>query len=384
MTKQLEALLTARTIDPSQWRWTPPEIIDAKVSGGETRLAELLGNEHLPISDPIDRIAEDLAKLRYPNAKDAEARERDRRETLANRVAYGQWALFCSNRLGSDEVVPDGLVHYPEPEDHYRIRTLRNEPLVTREEHDGRFRHLNIGLFGLSVGSQIALRLARSGIGDTYVLADADSLDHSNTNRMDFSLQDVGKHKVDLLCRELSKIDPFLTLIPLRQGFDGTEATLQTIRESGLDTMFDEVDDMRAKLQIWNVAAEIKAHLLSVADIGRTSLLMAQRPGDVDAVPFNGRLSAEDVARLREGPLSPSENLVILERLIHDQVGERLGLAIQECLQGKRMGAPQLGATAAQGSVVATWAMHAEAFLEDGLSPGDYAISPAGLLGLTE
>ncbi len=69
-----------------------------------------------------------------------------------------------------------------------------------------------VGIAGLGgLGSNIALMLVRSGIGK-LVIADFDTVELSNIHRQCYSLDSIGKKKVDAISDEISRINPWCTV----------------------------------------------------------------------------------------------------------------------------------------------------------------------------
>ncbi len=93
-----------------------------------------------------------------------------------------------------------------------------------------------------ALGSVAAVSLAMAGVGE-LVLVDFDSIEISNLNRqLLFRMEDVGKSKVEVAARELSKINPELRVTPLNMKIqDVTKADLETatVIVEGLDTFVD-------------------------------------------------------------------------------------------------------------------------------------------------
>ncbi|MCK9557135.1 MAG: sulfur carrier protein ThiS adenylyltransferase ThiF [Candidatus Cloacimonetes bacterium] len=69
-----------------------------------------------------------------------------------------------------------------------------------------------VGIAGAGgLGSNIALMLARAGIG-TLIVADYDTVSISNLNRQAFDLSQVGMHKVTALQHNILRVNPFIEL----------------------------------------------------------------------------------------------------------------------------------------------------------------------------
>jgi hypothetical protein len=71
---------------------------------------------------------------------------------------------------------------------HQKERTKRNRYLITEQEQQRL-----LGIVGLSTGSVALEALLREGVGGIYRLADFDSFELSNGNRMLFNKGDVGR-----------------------------------------------------------------------------------------------------------------------------------------------------------------------------------------------
>ena len=69
-----------------------------------------------------------------------------------------------------------------------------------------------VGIAGLGgLGSNIALLLARSGVGK-LVVADYDSVELSNIHRQGYPLSSVGMRKTDAIVKEIERINPWCTV----------------------------------------------------------------------------------------------------------------------------------------------------------------------------
>ena len=69
-----------------------------------------------------------------------------------------------------------------------------------------------VGIAGLGgLGSNIALMLVRSGVGK-LVITDFDTVELSNIHRQCYSLDSIGKKKVDAIVEEITRINPWCTV----------------------------------------------------------------------------------------------------------------------------------------------------------------------------
>jgi len=65
-----------------------------------------------------------------------------------------------------------------------------------------------VGIAGLGgLGSTVAIALCRTGIG-SLIIADFDKVEQSNLNRQHYSINQIGKYKVDAMIENLRSINP--------------------------------------------------------------------------------------------------------------------------------------------------------------------------------
>ena len=77
------------------------------------------------------------------------------------------------------------------------------------KDEAGRLRSASVGIAGLGgLGSNIAMMLARSGIG-RLVIADHDTVELTNIHRQCYPLDSIGMKKTDAIVREINRINPF-------------------------------------------------------------------------------------------------------------------------------------------------------------------------------
>ncbi len=68
-------------------------------------------------------------------------------------------------------------------------------------------KHAVVGIAGLGgLGSNVSTAIARLGVGK-MIIVDKDQVELSNLNRQQYSIDQIGKHKVDAMMSNLSKIN---------------------------------------------------------------------------------------------------------------------------------------------------------------------------------
>lgn len=104
-------------------------------------------------------------------------------------------------------------------------------------------RTTHIGLIGAGgIGSNVALMLARSGIGQ-FTIADGDTVNLSNLNRQAYGHEHIGQGKVFALQGILHALRPDLRITALQQPI--TKADIE--RFASCDIILEAVDDPTTK-----------------------------------------------------------------------------------------------------------------------------------------
>jgi nitroreductase len=156
-------------------------------------------------------------------------------ETPAHR--YGRWVFYpWSGRL----------VHLLPPDTFRELRADRNRYRITAPEQ-ARLRQATIGIIGLSVGQAAALTLALEGVGGRLRLADHDTLDLSNLNRLRAGVHELGLSKCVIAARQLAEIDPYLDVEVVPEGVHRHNVD-QFL--DGLDLLVEECDDLLVKVLV--------------------------------------------------------------------------------------------------------------------------------------
>jgi tRNA A37 threonylcarbamoyladenosine dehydratase len=159
----------------------------------------------------------------------------------------------------------DRVVHILDEKEFIELRTSRNLYKITREERDLLARK-KIGVIGLSVGQSIAVTMAMERSFGEIRLADFDSLELTNMNRIRTGLHNLGVPKVVIAAREIVEMDPFLKVLCYPEGI--TPENLDDFLTGGgkLDILVDECDSVDVKIQ-----CRIRARALRIPMLMETS-----------------------------------------------------------------------------------------------------------------
>jgi len=244
---------------------------------------------------------EDLAKLRQGHLvwkqhdiiadQLAELFEIQNPEQLLDPDFLEKQQSFVARRLGDRaDLVGDWvylpwngqLIHMVEQENFERLRSNRNQNLVTADEQ-AVLGEASVSIAGLSVGNGIALGLAQHGIR-TLRLSDDDTLETCNLNRLRAGIYQLGLSKQEVAAQQLWELNPYLDL-----SFIGrlTEKTISEFLESPKPVaVFDEIDDFEMKIRLRIAARDLGVPVLMLTSLGDNILIDVERY-DLDS---NGEL----------------------------------------------------------------------------------------------
>lgn len=162
---------------------------------------------------------------------------------------YGCWIFYPWSHTA---------VRLPEPAVFAAIRTARNKYKIDHTEQA----HLAgkcIGVAGLSVGQSVSVALAMERSFGTLRIADFDTLELSNMNRIRTAVGNLGLPKTTIVAREISEIDPFLDVQTWPEGIH--EGNIDAFTD-GLDLLIDECDSLDIKVLLREKARCAKLPLL--------------------------------------------------------------------------------------------------------------------------
>lgn len=263
----LEALLHASAPDRDTYR---PLIFRAAVPNDRTRLEDLLKNRapHIVVHDELEAQLAELVRALNPERRFAPgelaiaAKEHLKGCPIED---YGVWVYYPWS---------DKLVHLLDETEFIRVRTDRNRNKITAEEQ-ALLATKKVGVIGLSVGQSVCLTLALERSFGELRIADFDTLDLSNLNRIRSGLHALGHRKTVNVAREIAEIDPFLKVTVYAEG--ATEENLHRFCTEGgkLDLLIDECDGVDVKIMCRLKAREL--HIPVLMDTSDRGMLDVER-----------------------------------------------------------------------------------------------------------
>lgn len=351
---------------------TKPEIFTLQNQADRTRFETLL------VSDGVQRVVdtykaqvEELFAIQNPPLKFSpdftSAFETHYSELTKqdSEIRLGCWIYFPWNKT---------LIHLLEEKDFQVVRTARNKPLLTQEEQTS-FYNTTVAIAGLSVGNAVALSIVHQGGARKIKIADHDTLDLSNLNRIRGDVASLGGSKVEMTARQIYELNPYAEIELYPDGInDGN------IKEfvAGADVLVDEMDNLAWKYRLREMAQKRKLPVVSAADLDRCSILSVERFDQDQNTPyFNGALG--DVTLESLTSLSKLDTGRMIAKLLGiENQTPRMFSSLQ--LLGKEIISwPQLGPTASMGGALLVYCVERIANNKP-MSSGTHAISLDALL----
>jgi molybdopterin/thiamine biosynthesis adenylyltransferase len=193
---------------------------------------------------------------------------------------------------------PPRLIYYPwsglvvkllGPRAFATLRLERNRNKITKSEQ-ARLRSRSVAVVGASAGHAIAYALAQEGLAGTIRVADFDTVELSNLNRIPATVADLGLNKSVVLARRISELDPYLNVEVFTSGV--TEDTIAAFLHD-IDVVIEECDSLDVKLLVREHAKRLGIPVLMETS-DRGTLDVERFDLEPDRPLFHGRLG--DVA----------------------------------------------------------------------------------------
>ncbi len=192
----------------------------------------------------------------------------------------GSWVFYPWSGL---------LVHMLLEEEYFEIRTNRNRNLVTKKEQEI-IRNFNVGIVGLSVGSNVATTLAYGGAAKSMKLAEFDSLETSNLNRIRARVDQIGMKKIDIATQQVYEVDPYADVHIMSQKLDKKSLEKFMTQDPKPQLIFEIIDSFEVKIYLRLLAKKLGIPVVMVTNLGDRILMDVERYDlDPSTEFFNGR-----------------------------------------------------------------------------------------------
>jgi molybdopterin/thiamine biosynthesis adenylyltransferase len=238
-----------------------PIILSPRIPEDLKSIQQLKNEVGVLVFDTLDSQVKELLKIENPTVR-----------LSSEQLEEMQDKYYFEKQLPSEEV--GNWIYYPwrktlirilEEEEFIRLRTSRNTYKITPEEQ-ALLAKKKIGVIGLSVGQSVAVSLAMERCFGELRIADFDTLDLSNVNRIRTGLYNLGLKKTIIVAREISEIDPYLKVTLFNEGI--SEQNMHDFFTLGgkIDVLVEECDSLPIK-----IASRVKAKALSTPVLMDTS-----------------------------------------------------------------------------------------------------------------
>lgn len=233
-----------------------PEFFRLSDAGDKARFDELIARGDIFLSDEIHDQVKELVKSRNPSLNTT-----DYSELIAKHIGdkpadeFGIWVYYPWSRR---------IVHILDKDEFIELRTSANKNKITIAERD-LLATKKVGVIGLSVGQSVSLTLAMErGCGELR-LADFDTLELNNLNRIRTGVHNLGIYKVYAVAREIAEIDPYFKVLCFKEGINDDNIDEFFTGGGTLDAVIDECDSVNIKIQCRLKAKELQIPVLMEA-----------------------------------------------------------------------------------------------------------------------
>lgn len=254
---------------------------------------------------------------------------------------YGVWVYYPWSKR---------LVHLLDEEEFIEVRTNRNRNKISKEEQE-MLRTKKIGIAGLSVGQSVALTLAMERTCGELRLADFDSAELSNLNRLRTGVHHLGLKKTVIAAREIMEIDPFIKIRVFEDGLNSSNLDQFFTQDGYLDVFVEVCDSLEVKIESRFKARQLKIPV--IMDTNDRGMVDIER---FDLEPERPLLHglADDLDPVKVKNLSNEEKIPYILKIVGaDTLSTRLKISIAQI--GKTINTwPQLASSVVLGGAVTT------------------------------
>jgi hypothetical protein len=232
------------------------------------------------------------------------------------------------------------LLHTLREEDYHKLRSNRNQNLITSEEQS-KIALFAVAVVGLSVGSNIAVNLAYLGV-NRFKLCDFDVLETTNLNRVRGHIDQVGEQKIAVASQQIYEINPYAHIQHYVEGLSDSNLD-DFIMDTNL--IFEIIDDFKMKIKLRFRAREQRIPVVMMTNLGDSVLIDVERY-DVDSSTqiFNGLIGNIGEEILEKEITKEDEKRYAVQIVGRDNVPPRALASLPEI--GKTLvGRPQLMTT---------------------------------------
>lgn len=239
-------------------------------------------------------------------------------------------------------------------EDYFRLKTNRNQDLITADEQKS-LSNFRVAVLGMSVGSNIAFVLTQAGISKEITLADFDELDTTNLNRILAGVHQIGTNKVVIAARRIYEDNPFSDVHIMPEGVNETNLE-ELLKNKKIDCIIEEIDDITVKIKTRILAIKYKVPVVMITDNGDGVVLHIERY-DLG----HNKIFSKDQEYFEEKLKGEMTKEKAGQMIMFDMVGgpefvdPKMLASVKRVLAKELVSWSQLGSAAILGGVIATF-----------------------------
>ena len=257
----------------------------------------------------------------------------------------GNWVYYPWN---------GNLIHTVTEEEYWKLRTNRNRNLITENEQKA-LRKFTVGIAGLSIGNGIALSLTYSGLSQTMKLAEHDTLETTNLNRIRAGLGDIGERKIDITSRQIYEINPYARPDVYPDGLKRNSLVSFLSEEPVPRVLIDAIDDFEMKVRLRLEARERGIPVIMLTNLGDSILVDVERYDNDQKLPLFNGLIDKTPEEILEKPVQPEDVQRYAIQIVGvENVPKRAMESVKEITK-TLVGRPQLASTVTAGSGIAAY-----------------------------
>lgn len=239
----------------------------------------------------------------------------------------------------------------------FEVRTTRNKNLITKEDQQ-KYYNAKIGIVGLSIGSNILWPLLISGGGKFLRIADPDTIELTNLNRLFYPISEIGENKTIAALKRAYELNPFIKIDPWINGVELNNIKKFISKSPKLDILIDELDDLEIKIQLRIWAKKYKIPVLMATNLGEKIVIDIER---FDIEPkreiFHGLLGKFNIEEFKNLTSHSPKWIEATKKILNKELfSQNLMASLKEVGQSLA-GVPQLGITSLVSSSVITLAI---------------------------
>lgn len=325
-------------------------------------------NKIWKIIDIYENQLEELFEINNPlKTKQSEYIE----NKLIDQELVGNWIYFSWN---------GHLVHTVNEEEYFSLRTNRNKNLINKKEQDDLYGFC-VGMVGLSVGGSIAAGLSYQGIAKDIKLAEFDTLETTNLNRVRAGISDVGTKKIDIVCRQVYEINPYANLYCFSEGLTKDNIKDFIYTDPKPKVIFEIIDDFQMKILLRLEARKAGIPVVMMANLGDNILIDIERYDLEPDLPLLNGLLGDLPEKILENP-NEDRNKYAVQIVGIENVPTKALESVREI--GKTLvGRPQLSSTVTIGGGLGVYLVRMVA-MNRNLKSGRYKVKFDNLFSLSD